>query len=81
MKKLLFFTASYCSACRAIKPIVLKEAPEAGYELRLIDVETDEGSDMAEDFSIRSLPTLIVIENDKEIKRAVGNTAWAEIQR
>ena len=81
MKKLLFFTASYCSACKAIKPIVSKEAPEAGYELRFIDVETDEGIDMTEDFSIRSLPTLIVIENDKEIKRAVGNTAWTEIQK
>ena len=44
-------------------------------------VDTDESFDMAEDFSIKSLPTLIVIENDKEVKRAVGNTAWAEIQK
>lgn len=81
MKKLLyFFTASYCSACRAIKPIVEKEAPEKGYELKFMDMDTDEGIDMAEKFGVRSLPTLVVVdENGNEIKRAVGSTAWKEI--
>ena len=60
MKKLLFFTASYCSACKAIKPIVQKEAPEKGYELKFMDMDTEEGVDMAEKFGVRSLPTLVV---------------------
>jgi thiol-disulfide isomerase/thioredoxin len=81
MKKLLFFTASYCSACKALKPIVSEEAPEAGYELKFMDMDTDEGIDMAEKFGVRSLPTLVVVdENGNEIKRAVGNTAWKEVQ-
>lgn len=82
MKKLLyFFTASYCSACKAIKPIVEKEAPEKGYELKFMDMDTDEGIDMAEKFGVRSLPTLVVVnENGNEVKRAVGNTAWKEVQ-
>ena len=80
MKKLLFFTASYCSACKAIKPIVQKEAPEKGYELKFMDMDTEEGVDMAEKFGVRSLPTLIVVdENGNEVKKAVGNTAWKEI--
>ena len=80
MKKLLFFTASYCSACKAIKPIVEKEAPEKGLELKLVDIDDDEGAYMADDYGIRSLPTLILLNPDgSEIKRAVGNTAWKEV--
>lgn len=80
MKKLLFFTASYCGACKAIKPIVLKEAPEKGFELKMVDMDDEEGAYMADDFKVRNLPTLIVLdEQGVEIKRAVGNTAWKEI--
>lgn len=81
MKKLLFFTMCGCSACKAIKPIVEKEAPEKGYELKFMDMDTEEGVDMAEKFGVRSLPTLVVVdENGNEIKKAVGNTAWKEVQ-
>ena len=80
MKRLLFFTMCGCSACKAIKPIVSEEAPKAGYELKFMDMDTDEGIDMAEKFGVRSLPTLVVVdENGSEVKRAVGNTAWKEI--
>lgn len=81
MKKLLFFTATWCSACKAIKPIVEKEAPEKGYTVTYFDLDDDEGAEAAEAYFIKTLPTLIVIENGKEIKRAIGNTAWAEIQK
>ena len=79
--KLLFFTASYCSACKALKPIVEKEAPTKGYELKYVETNTDEGAIMVDDFNIRNLPTLILVdEQGNEVKRAVGNTAWKEIQ-
>lgn len=81
MKKLLFFTASYCGACKAIKPIVQKEAPEKGFELKMVDMDDEEGAYMADDFKVRNLPTLIVLdEQGIEVKRAVGNTAWKEVQ-
>ena len=81
MKKLLYFSAQWCSACKALWPIVEKEAPEKGYELKYVDMDSDEGAYMADDYSIRSLPTLILLNPDgSEIKRAVGNTAWKEVQ-
>lgn len=81
MKRLLFFTMCGCGACKAIKPIVEKEAPEKGYELKYCDMDTDEGAFMAEDFGVRGLPTLIVLDEEgNEVKRAVGNTAWKEVQ-
>lgn len=79
--KLLYFGAEWCSSCKALKPIVEKEIPSTGYEFKYVDMDTDEGAYMADDFSIRSLPTLILVdEQGNEVKRAVGNTAWKDLQ-
>lgn len=81
MKRLLYFGADFCVACKALWPIVEKEAPEKGYELKFVDMDTEEGVDMAEKLGVRSLPTLVVVdENGNEVKKAVGNTAWKEVQ-
>jgi thiol-disulfide isomerase/thioredoxin len=81
MKKLLFFTASWCSACKAIKPVVEKEATEKGFDVKYVDMDDEEGAYMADEFNVRNLPTLIVLDKQGvEIKRAVGNTAWKEVQ-
>lgn len=81
MKKLLYFGAEWCSACKALWPTVEKEAPEKGYTVTYFDLDDDKGAEAADMYFIKALPTLIVIENGKEIKRAVGNTAWIEIQK
>lgn len=81
MKKLLYFGAEWCSACKALWPIVQKEAPAKGYDVKSCDMDDEEGAYMADEFNIRNLPTLIVLdEQGVEIKRAVGNTAWKEVQ-
>lgn len=80
MKKLLYFGAEWCAACKALLPTVKKEAPEMGLELKYVDMDEEEGAYMADDYSVRGLPTLILLAEDgSEIKRAVGNTAWKEI--
>lgn len=82
MKTLLFFTASWCGNCRAIKPIVEAEAPQKGYMIDYIDLDTEQGSIDADEYKVRSLPTIIVLdEQGAEIRRASGNTAWKEVQK
>lgn len=81
MKRLLYFGAEWCASCKALKPIVEKEAPEMGYEVEFIDAGTDDGAFMANDYNVRSLPTIVVIGEDGiEEKRAVGNTAWEDVR-
>ena len=80
MKKLLYFGADYCSACKALWPIVEKEAPEKGYEVEYYDMDTEEGAEMGADMNVRSLPTIIIMEEGDITKKAVGNTAWKEVQ-
>lgn len=80
MKKLLYFMASWCGPCKQLKPIVEAEAPGKGYDVDFLDIEDDDDSMIADSYHVRSVPTLIMIdENGNEIKRAVGSTAWKEI--
>lgn len=80
MKKLLYFGGSFCPACKALWPVVQREALDKGLELKYVDLDDEEGAFMAGDYGVRSLPTLILLAPDgNEIKRAVGNTAWKEI--
>lgn len=80
MKKLLYFGASWCGSCRKLLPIVEKEAPEKGYNLEILDMDDEDGEYFADKYAVRGLPTIIILENGKETKRAVGNTAWKEVQ-
>ena len=82
MKRLLYFGGeAWCSACRALWPVVEREAEGEGFDLKYYDLDTEEGSVMAEKYKVKGLPTLVVVDNQgDEVKRAVGSTAWKEIQ-
>lgn len=80
MKQLLYFGASWCSACKALKPVVDREAPAKGYKVEYLDMDEEDGAFFADKYSVKGLPTIIILEDGKEIKRAVGNTAWKEVQ-
>lgn len=70
MKKLLYFSASWCGPCKALSPIIDKVAKEMGISLQKIDV--DENADQAANFKIRSIPTVILFEDDTPIDQFVG---------
>ena len=80
MKQLLYFGGSFCPACKALWPVVEKEAPAKGYDVKFCDMDEEEGACLGVDMNVRSLPTIVIMEDGKEIKRAVGNTAWKEVQ-
>lgn len=67
MRRVLYFTAEWCGPCRMFGPIV-SEFP--GVEK--IDVDTR--NDLARQYNVRNIPTIIIVENDFEIKRHVGAT-------
>ncbi len=69
MKRMLYFTASWCGPCKAIAPMITNMI-ESGLPILKIDV--DEQSELCQQYGINSVPTFIVIENDEVISRKVG---------
>ena len=68
---LLDFHAPWCGPCRMIAPLVDQVANE-NPEIKVMKVNIDEEPELAGGFSIMSIPTLVVVKNGKELKRAVG---------
>ena len=68
---LLDFWASWCGPCRMVSPIVDEIADERG-DLKVGKINVDEQPELASQFQIMSIPTLIVIKNGEITNRSVG---------
>lgn len=69
MKTAKYFTAQWCSHCVAFKPI-MQEIANEGYSVSIIDVDLNRTE--AQKYGIRSMPTVIILENGKEVNRFIG---------
>ena len=76
MKKILRFTASWCGPCKMLAKTL--EDVDLGMPIEVIDI--DENSELAQKFGVRGVPTLIMVEDDKEIKRQVGLAQLKQLQ-
>lgn len=71
MKKLLFFNATWCGPCRAMKPVV-QELESAGLSVEYINVEKGGVHVERPEYEIKALPTFVILDGDKEVARAAG---------
>jgi thioredoxin 1 len=68
MKQILYFTASWCGPCRQLGPIMESVKGQVNYSKLDVDVEQD----LAVKYKVRSVPTLVLVENGVEKNRLVG---------
>ena len=71
-KVVLDFWASWCGPCQMQAPIFAQCAEEVGDGAVFGKVNVDEQMELAMQFQVASIPTIIVIENGNVIRRAVG---------
>jgi thioredoxin 2 len=69
---LVDFWAPWCGPCRAMAPAFAAAAGELEPEFRLAKVNTEEEQQLAARFGIRSIPTLILFRNGRELARQSG---------
>lgn len=75
--RILKFSASWCGPCQGLKMAL--EGVDLG--LPVDDVDIDEDRDSALEYGIRSVPTMILIRNDAEVKRMSGVKSVEEIRK
>ncbi len=75
---LLDFWASWCGPCRMVSPIVDEIAEEVS-TIKVCKVNVDEQPELAQQFQVMSIPTLIVMKNGKITNQSVGAKPKAAI--
>ena len=76
MKKVIRFTASWCGPCKALKTVL--DQVETNIPIEVVDI--DEQPDIATEFGIRSVPTLVMMEDNVATKRLIGLKTIQEVE-
>lgn len=69
---LVGFYADWCTPCRAMAPVLDELAEVRAGELLVAQLDTDRNPETAQQYDIRSVPTLIVFQNGQESARQTG---------
>jgi thioredoxin 1 len=62
--------APWCGPCRTLTPIIEKVSEEKS--VKLLKVNADDSRELASDFGVRGIPTVIFFKDGQEVDRIVG---------
>ena len=69
---LIDFWAPWCGPCRMVSPIVKELAEEYAGKVKVGTLNVDENQDIAVDYSVRGIPTLMIFKNGEVADSLVG---------
>ena len=78
---LVDFWAPWCGPCRMMAPVLDRTAAQRATGLRVAKVNTDEQQEIAARFGIRSIPTLILFRQGRELARQSGAVDASTLSR
>lgn len=77
---LIDFWATWCGPCRMLGPII-EELGEELTEVKVCKVNVDEQPDLAQQYRVMAIPTLVVLKDGKTIQTATGVKSKGDIKK
>lgn len=78
---LVDFFAEWCGPCKTIKPILEEVKTEMGSQANIIKIDVDKNQSASQAYQIRSVPTLIIFKEGKQVWRQSGVVPKNELVR
>lgn len=75
MLKLLDMWAIWCGPCKFMEPIMDELGKELSGRVQIEKINVDEHPDVAAKYGVMSIPTYIILKDDKEVERIIGATS------
>ena len=75
---LMDFWAPWCGPCRMVVPLVAESAKERS-DIKVVKINVDEEQELAMQFGVMSIPTLVVMKNGKIVNQVTGARPKAQI--
>ena len=75
---LIDFWAAWCGPCRMVVPLVEEIAKERS-DIKVVKINVDEEQELAMQFGVMSIPTLVVMKNGKVVNQVTGARPKAQI--
>ena len=66
------FYADWCGPCKRMEPILVKVSQEFAGKVKVVKVNSDDNQQVALNYQVRGLPTLILFRGGKEVDRKLG---------
>lgn len=76
MKKVLKFSATWCGPCK----MLAKTLQSVQTEIEIEEVDIEQNPELTQQYRIRGVPTLVLLQDDVELKRVVGVKSKEELE-
>lgn len=78
---LLWFSAEWCGPCKQMSPVIEMFEHANSSKLRVLKLGAEDDFELAQVFGVRAVPTLILLERNKQLATHVGALSYNELDK